>query len=656
MDPCFIVVIIWMTWLADACHFPDFMQTQNSTQPWYSHVRHDKSRSRVIVVQGATIRITDTLLSTEDQWNCTVALRDKYVVQNDQGSNQMLFSCVKFFRRSRSIVQVAWSQSGKTLDPEHLCSETSLVTDPWLLVAFHLLESDFSPCSVSGGFNMKIEDSNGKRNPCNLMDLPMRLESDCLAGEGVTFNYRSQNCLPLVSMRTVQETICVASWSTSRSHFSVLRKHNVDDLWCLRIPRRERLTMHSTLFTDVACVDPERDTKETVAYLTLYLERVVYNNLCADEYPECADMPCNGYTRRQCMKTCRACDPRRPAAICSFPRSYRGSFTLVDRDGTKSVEISESLMTIQHVGTFKCMVFSGSPSASNHIYSTVSITENGCRPRYNCVKLKKLGPSVLAYSLSQSLVWPSVDSQLSASACDKRKFTADLDPISDLYRSHYDTKKPIVAEYPRPVSMACNLTSAYTIQAMFQDGHICPGSMYEDCKEQSRLRMDFTECLSAPLVNEYKCIAVFEGQYWEKIVLIQNIFDKSDVRCIVFNHLKKREALIMRAGECDKLSWRFAKNDVRKALVTLQIRQDMFPCKNLPSIDRTTSARKDQLSNDSVSTLVTVDPTPGPNNPSRPQSDDSYHHVDSAQSAANPKYGVSLFIVVFAVYSGLLVL
>ncbi|XP_071093329.1 uncharacterized protein [Haliotis cracherodii] len=653
MGPWFVVVIILMAWLTDACDLPDFMQTQNSTQAWYSHVRHDRPGSRVIAVQGGTISIRDTFRATEDHWNCTVALKDKYVVQKDQGSNQMLFSCVKFYRRSKSIVQVAWSQSGK-LDPEHLCSETSLTPDPWLLVAFNVLESDFSPCSVSGGFNMKIEDSYGKRNPCNLMDLPMRLESDCLAGEGVTFNFRSQNCLPLVSMRIVQETLCVASWSSRRSHFSVLRKHNVDNVWCLRIPRREHHTMHAILFTDAACVETDDHEMETVTYLNLFLERVVYNNLCADEYPECADMPCNSYTRRQCMKTCRACDPRRPAAICSYPRNYRGLFTLVDRDGTKAVEITESMMTIQHVGTFQCMVFSGSPSASKHIYSTVSVTQNGCRPRYNCVKLKKLGPSVLAYSLSQSLVWPIVDAQLSASACDKRKFTADLDPISDLYRSHFDTKKPIVAEYPRPLSVACNLTSAYTIQATFQDGHICPGSMYEDCKEHSRLRMDFTECLSAPLINEYKCIAVFEGQYWEKIVLIQNTIDESDARCIVFNHLKKLEALIMRAGECDKLSWRFAKNDVRKALVTLQIRQDMFPCKNLPSVDRTTSARKGQLSNDNVSTLVTVDPTPGPPTPSRPRSDDSYQHVDSVHSAANSMYGVSsCVIMVSIVYSGL---
>ena len=512
--------------------------------------------------------------------------RGNYLLHLEASLQPVKFACIRIYKRSRSIIQIAWSEYIYTLDPR-ICEEQPLVLDPWPLVAYHFLEEDFTLCPFTGGFNIKIKDSSGKENACNYMDLPMRLESDCIGGEGVMFNFRADNCLPDVSMLVHQRTTCVASWQDKDNHFAVIRRLSKPQLWCIRFPRKDTANKPAYLFDDLACVssDPEN---ETIHYVRMDLQRSIHKDLCADEYEECANMPCNVYTEQKCQKTCGACSVSNPPAICTYPRRFRGMWYQRNTDDVKYIEISESHLSIENVGRFRCVVFDDSPPRRERTYTVVSLFDNGCRPRYTCIRLKRLGPSVLRYSLSQSFVWPMDVHNQGSKICDASRFEADPDPIADRYRSYHGTGKPIIMHYPSPKWIDCNMTSSFTIRASFANGNSCLGSIYEVCGDSSRLRMDFDSCNDAPQHSEYGCVAEFEGHYWEKVILLQNIADDTDARCIMFNQMYPLEALVLVGEYCDKKSWGFVSSGLRTPLMKLQIRPDVFPCKNLPLVERTT--------------------------------------------------------------------
>ena len=105
-----------------------------------------------------------------------------------------------------------------------------------------------------------------------------------------------------------------------------------------------------------------------------------------------------------------------------------------DRNGVSYINITETDLTIDNVGSFRCVMFPDSPSRKSRMYTTVSLFGDGCRPRYTCLKLRRLGPSVLRYSLSRSYVWPDLEKAFGQAICSNEQFGMDPEPINDLYR------------------------------------------------------------------------------------------------------------------------------------------------------------------------------------------------------------------------------
>ena len=106
----------------------------------------------------------------------------------------------------------------------------------------------------------------------------------------------------------------------------------------------------------------------------------------------------------------------------------------MDRNGLSHVNITATDLTIGGVGDFRCVMFPDSPSRKTRMYTTVSLRGDGCRPRYTCVKLRRLGPSVLRYTLSRSHVWPGLERDFGRAVCSPSQFGMDPEPINDLYR------------------------------------------------------------------------------------------------------------------------------------------------------------------------------------------------------------------------------
>ncbi|XP_076452196.1 uncharacterized protein LOC143287842 [Babylonia areolata] len=588
---------------AHACTFPAYLQWQEGDEEfnWHTRIRNGRNRESAYSIRHNVIDVRHSTSSLKPlRWKCALTYHNKFLVRRmDPDTAQHYSACVKFIRRSSSIVQMMWSKEGRVLDPL-LCDDKNLSLDPWPLVSFKFLMDDYTPSPFHGGFSMRITDSETGENGCNYMHRPMKFESDCLTGEGVIFDFISQSCTPDAGAFFVrQRTLPVTSWDDKGQHYVILRRKESRDLFCLRIPASGEKHMNAFLFTDLACLTEKTGVLLTVPpsrgvrYLVLHLHRYIYRRLCDDEYPQCAALTCNNYIRHECQKSCGVCQVNKPPPTCSFPRRFRGRWRQTDIDGTKHVNITDTDLAIDKVGSFRCVMYPDSPQRKTRMYTTVSMFQNGCRPRYSCIKLKKLGPSVMRYTLSRSSVWPNLERDFGQAICAPKQFGVDPEPVNDLYRSLEDTGKPLVSDVAVPERVPCNLSSSYTLTATLPDGSQCRGNLFELCEDPTRLRFQFHpggcgesfssfSSSSSSSSQGYFCLADFEGHYWERVLMLQSEENVEDVRCLLFTQLDASAALVMVSGQCDKNSWNYVRAGLREPLMSLQLQPEEFPCRYLP--------------------------------------------------------------------------
>lgn len=81
-----------------------------------------------------------------------------------------------------------------------VCDDRKLVLDEWLLVLYKEMDKEIGWCLFSGGFNLKMCDFDGNVNGCNFMEFFMRLEIECIVGEGMIFDFWRSECIYFVLM------------------------------------------------------------------------------------------------------------------------------------------------------------------------------------------------------------------------------------------------------------------------------------------------------------------------------------------------------------------------------------------------------------------------------------------------------------------------
>ncbi|CAL1543650.1 unnamed protein product, partial [Lymnaea stagnalis] len=570
--------------LVTSCDFPKALLIKNDEDPWYTHVRANGSRGVEYYIRHNVIEILyPGSNKTPVRWKCSTSFHEKHLLKREDHLINSYYVCAKFLVRSRSIVQVMWSREVKVFDLS-LCEDKNLILDPWPLVRYTTLYTDYKPCPFSGGYDMKVEDSRLGENGCNRMLRPMRMEAECLGGEGVSFDFISSNCLPDIKMYVKQKTMCVTHWRDQVNFYVILRRNEDDDLWCMVMPVRRHARTTAYLFADLSCRTDAGKTLNDLKYFTLHLHTRVYRSLCEDEYDKCSELECNSFLKHECQKSCKVCDPDSPPPSCEYPENIDGTWFLkTPPDRVTNIEITRSNLSIENVGNFLCVMFPDSPkSKTSNIYTAISLYDNGCRPRYTCVKIRRFGQSVIRYTLSQSHAWPSLASDIGEMVCNEDRFHADPLPIDDMYRSYEGAGKPIVAHHPRPEPINCNVTSIHTISATLPEGYVCLGSLYHHCEDATKLRMEFGSCGNLiPASTDYRCLADFEGHYWERILLVQNVNDETDAICFVFSKIYPTEAYVFTASQCDQKSFSFARGGIRKPLLKLEFRKEPEPCKSI---------------------------------------------------------------------------
>ncbi|RUS77836.1 hypothetical protein EGW08_014388 [Elysia chlorotica] len=588
------------------CEFPPYMRMGDTDPPWISQVRagpatatsgggsvgvlpHDSEyfiRQNIMEVHypGAPQR-------AHVRWQCSMAYHGKLLLRRQDHHVNNFYRCVKLHARSPSLVQIAWSREATEFDLD-LCEDEALTLDPWLLVRAESVHEDHADCPFSGGFDMKLSDSRLGDNSCNLMLRPMRLEAECVGGEGVTFDYVQSNCLPDLRTYVHQRTLCVSGWRDRDNHYVVLRRKEDSDLWCLVMPVSRDADSVTTayLYSDLACMQrppsaqagfssssPSLSHGDTPRYFTLMLRTRVYPSLCEDEYSACSKVSCNAYVERECQRSCGVCDPQNSFTSCEYPRRLHGRWQLNDINGVRRLDISGSNFSLAKVGNFRCVTYPDGPEKKSRVFTTVSLSDNGCRPRYTCLKIKRLGPAALSFSLSHSFAWPELQENFGAKICSENRFFPDPPPIDDLYRSYQGSGKAVVSVSPQAQAVSCNISAVMSLTATQPGGRVCTGRMFRHCEDATKVRLELHSCgEGAPNANatagaftDYQCMANYEGQYWERIVLVQNVQETQDVRCFVFSKFYPEQAFSLLAGQCDKAAFEFSQSGLRTPLLKL---------------------------------------------------------------------------------------
>ena len=575
-------VFVFNIQLVFCCVFPDDFQGQT----WFTNIRATTKTAiyfRSKIMEHEDLQTKQDYVERQYEYTCVsmVAL-NKYIVVNKAGE----FRCVHFIKRSKSIMQLKYSKFSKNDSDSDLCSHRRLELHPWLLIHYPSLQKEFTLCPISGGYNMKIKLPDGTDHPCNFIDLPMRFESECLKGEAISFYFRSKHCIGSLPMAVSQRALCVTHWRSDGDVIVILRDPDNDSVWCLRIPARNSYSDRTRmlLFTDGTC-----ETATGVKFYTLELELVVQNTLCTDEHENCHLLPCSQHFESQCLQNCGKCNPNVYPTSCDFPKRYRGDWLIQDSYGTSAVSISNSRVSVDRLGSFNCIDFDDSPSRRFKQFTTLTFFINGCRPRYTCLAFKSLNDNILGFSVSQSKVWPLPSDQTGAMTCDPSSFHGDPAPLRDTFRSFSDVFKPLVSTSRIMSPVTCPFQSTYQFNATFSNGTICGGAFYKMCQEESILRVQFHQCPSAKhVVDEYSCLGTVESKYWERILLIHNINNDSDTRCLISSDVEPRRMIMLPSGECDKYSWTNSDAGLRSPILDLQITPLQESCRQLTTTQTVT--------------------------------------------------------------------
>lgn len=537
---------------------------------------------------------------------CIAKMGDnKFMVRHEEPGKLATYVCIEFVKRGISIVQIRESEYRPELDLQ-FCQDHRLDINPWPLILRLRIEDEYVLCPLQGGYNMKITNANGMPNGCNMKALPMRLESECISGEGMVFDFRSKSCLQGTPMDISTNIICVTEWWDSGYTFTIVRSHK-GQVWCLRTnngtENRDEIT--SELFFDLVCARGPKDfmgwtrssggagggrktghagnqRHDTISFITMNLERVTHTNLCQDEYKECSHMACPKYIENECPLSCRKCSPRMPPPVCSFPSSLRGVWYQRDYDGGRVIHIGESTFHIERVGNFKCISLNKVSTRSEGRYSVVSTFRNGCRPRYSCIQIKDISPMVMGYVLSSSYGWPLLDEELKKSICADQRFVPDVKPIRDTYRSFPDSLKPIVSRSRYSQFEDCGFRTSYEIRLALKPGVGCYGSMFQDCLDNTKFRIEMKDCPAHNPVTDFYCLSRFKTNYWESAVLLQNRDNITDEICLLFSEMKEKEVLVMAASQCSRIAGIFVRAKIMKPLLVYTIMPEVYPCKDIP--------------------------------------------------------------------------
>jgi len=186
-----------------------------------------------------------------------------------------------------------------------------------------------------------------QRGVCDAWEGETRLESECTPGDGLTFFFRTQSCVPEdMLMYATQPTHCLATWNEGHYTFTVIRHYLFNYTWLLRFPATQSSSFTSYLFKDLMA-DTADIITSTFNYLRLDTTRDTARSsgdLCYDDYERCTVMrpPCSGPNQQAeltCPLKCQLCRTSSPQ-WCRLQPEWIGKWDADGRTNNRSNSVT----------------------------------------------------------------------------------------------------------------------------------------------------------------------------------------------------------------------------------------------------------------------------------------------------------------------------
>ena len=541
--------------LGDTCNFPGYLQggRGDPERQWYSYIEHDHgyrrqrydthitfSGSRMEVrVEGVSRKAYNRPPTSYTQYCVLEITTGQFLARHrEPGASIQQYLCIEFIKRTDALVQIRASNLSNSQSP-NLCQprRTSLLPRPLVRVGYnHVGQPEPEACPLDGGFKMVVLNRDSEQSYCIGYDGRVRLESNCMPGEGMYFRFGHEQCIPQgLNMRVNQQTRCVGSWINEGYQYTVLQHPKKKKFWCMRLPLRRSRDFSVMLFKDLLCDSNKipADPKEYLAIDLVRDEPRSISQLCEDEFAGCEYRgdPClvpESHSYLACAKTCGVCSANRPVP-CLLPPELRGDWLETNRNGTDTVEINDGHLAVYGHANFRCIQWDErrTPGMTDTEQMFVTTFDNGCRPRYTCGKFRKHSASVLRYQLSQSQIWPFTDVTSKAVNCNYFNYADDDAPFLDTYHSQHFK---VLLSLDERLNVPCGLDVPLEFDLLTSSGYKCRGVLTHHAVD-SRLSLQLPNCGSMPQEIRYRCLDT-TGHTLQKnhprLLILENLLRDSD--------------------------------------------------------------------------------------------------------------------------------
>jgi len=542
----------------------------------------------VAVTNGSDIIFQNSAGSTgvsdaEFKWTCLNAegvKRNTYLISvsyktNSSGFTEGGYKCINLDFIGDTMIHLEesnmWAIGG---DPDR-CKLLELRSDPWIMLKRHNLSPQ--ACPLSGGFNIRFFKDN--KEYCPNVYNPARLESHCDTGEGMVFDFQDcphQYLVP--NMKDRESLQCYLDWHHAKWRYIVLSTNGHQGFWLFRIPHNfEYLSsFRADLLSDMV-YDTSDIIQHTSHYVTMQLNNVVFDTLCADASSKCSESSrsevCasdNMFGHIFCKKTCGVCPEHYDTSPCTFPESLFFAWRPLPRKpnrynqlGTSTLfSVAQNYVEFGQLGELNCVL---QKSYSGYTrYALAYIQNNGCVPRFQCLLIDTLQHgsnnhtygtdinSVIAYKIEQGAKWPDFEETF---YCNPRiLLVSPSETFWNFAVPGTRQLKPAVCDFQ-------HTSFSFQEHSATENGHTCAGSLNKMyCNPDStRFTLTSSTCTEPRFEKSttYTCFASFHSnnglhtnKHSAKIIILQVDSHQGGLYMCLVIQTHPEPALLLDSKEC----------------------------------------------------------------------------------------------------------
>ncbi|BFZ18645.1 hypothetical protein BsWGS_21684 [Bradybaena similaris] len=495
-----------------SCIFPKYLQRPN---PWVG----DYKDGRIIAyVKPAIISLIESNIKFSRE--CVQKTSDnKFLVMHREENESVKFLCMQFVSRGDNIIQIKTSNVFTKQNVE-ICEDSGMALDPFPLVSSGQTPENHISCPFTGGYNMQVYYAHPNNSlVCNNLMLYMRMESECDRGEGITFDFRRDDCVPNGLPRShKQRARCVAHWTQDSYTFIILQHVDFSSQWfCLRTTDPLNNIRSAYLWLKVICDTSEIPSPQVShSYLRLELTKRIFSSTCNDELELCPGNThyCNMELSRHCAHTCKQCKTENDIGTCTFGEQYRGRWMESSNHSEHILDVEAYSVISDQTGTYNCLNLGSDKMPHKKVL--LELHSNGCFPRYTCVEMEKITSSVMKFRFGDRLTWPlrSMKNQ-KEDICTEENFRT-----RDQHSPYFMKERParLLVNVGNIREVNCGLPEHLQRGIAFrEDGKLCGGCLnYEPQISPNHFTVSPVNCSESGEKQEhrnvplqYSCLATF---------------------------------------------------------------------------------------------------------------------------------------------------